>query len=92
MSEINNLLDKAKNLRDQNDFIEALEILEQLFKENPNSEETKTALIDSNQKLTTIIYSIFQGYQANVNAVIENNKKLNEEIQKIKNFLKEKIK
>lgn len=51
---------------------------------------TKTALIDTNHKLTAIVYTIFQGYQTNVTAIVEEHKAIKTELVKITNFLKEK--
>ncbi|MHA1987187.1 MAG: tetratricopeptide repeat protein [Promethearchaeota archaeon] len=44
---IEELLEKAMNLVNQEKFTEALEILESLYKSNPNSEEVKNNLIET---------------------------------------------
>lgn len=51
----------------------------------------QTALIDSNHKLTAIIYTVFQSYQNNQNEIIEEFKKIKEEHEQIQKFLKEKF-
>lgn len=60
------------------------------FLGSDEDDKTKGALIDSNHKLTAIIYTIFQGYQTNVNAIVEENKRISAELEQIKCFLKEK--
>ena len=45
--EINELIKKAKLLKDSEDYEKFLRILEELYKENPNSSDTKKLLMDT---------------------------------------------
>ncbi|MFW9825615.1 MAG: tetratricopeptide repeat protein, partial [Candidatus Thorarchaeota archaeon] len=44
-SKIKELIEEAEKLASEQNFIDALEILEKLFKDNPQSEETKQSLV-----------------------------------------------
>ncbi len=47
MNNIKDLIDKVKVLKDQENYKEALEILEDLYEKNPDSEEIKKILIET---------------------------------------------
>lgn len=47
LTSIENLIEKAVKLRNQEKFEEALELLEELYKNEPNSENVKNSLIDT---------------------------------------------
>jgi len=63
-------------------------LLDKIF--GGDEDQQKIALIDSNHKLTGIIYTVFQSYQNSQTEMINEFKKLKEEHERIQKFLKEK--